>query len=338
MTARQRRVPAGPHVPPTRGEAAPRPSIVVTVAVPAASAELEVAARRNGLYAEAVKRHGGEPILLDATATAGAREAAFERMDGLLLSGGADLHPSRYGEPDRGSRSVEPDRDALEFDAFAAAQARQLPVLGICRGMQALNAFLGGTLEQHVEGHVGASWRHGPAATHAIRLVPGTRLAALVGPAPGPGTQGPVGDPGLVVNSYHHQAVRRAGLAPGLVASAAAGSGDDEIVEGLELPGDRFAVGVQCHPERTESTPPAFERLWAAFVDACRGGGGPGVSAARPMLQPPASITRRRNCCVRASRGALNRAAGVPSSRIRPRRGSRRGSRRRERTPSHGWR
>ncbi len=274
MTARQRSVPAGLDVAPPPGEAAPRPVIVVTVAVAAASAEPDVAARKNGLFAEAVRRHGGDAILLDATATTAGRAAAFERMDGLLLSGGADLHPSRYGEPDRGSRSVEPERDALEFEAMAAAQGRVLPVLGICRGMQALNAFLGGTLEQHVEDHVGAAWGHGPAATHAIRLVAGTRLAGLVGRAPGPGTQGPVDDLGLVVNSYHHQAVRRAGLAPGLVASVAAGAGDGEIVEGLELPGERFVVGVQCHPERTESTPPTFERLWAAFVDACRDGAG----------------------------------------------------------------
>lgn len=295
MTARQRRVPAGPDIAPSHRDGAVRPVIVVTVAAPAASAEPDVAARKNQLYAERVRRHGGEPLLLDATAAAHECEAAFERMDGLLLSGGADLEPSRYGEPDRGSRSVEPDRDKLEADAFAAAQARGLPVLGICRGMQALNAFLGGTLEQHVEGHVGASWGHGPASTHPIRLVPGTRLASLLGTAGGPGAAGPVDVADeFVVNTYHHQAVRRAGLAPDLVVSATASGTDGGLVEGLELPGERFLVGVQSHPERTESTPPAFERLWEAFVAACRDGAtSPGrarVRAAATTAPPPSPV------------------------------------------------
>jgi putative glutamine amidotransferase len=240
------------------------PRIVVTVAVAARQAEPDVAARKNQLYAAALERHGATPIVLDATTPTTDRAAAFATMDGLLLSGGADLDPTRYGRPSRGSTGVEPDRDALEAEAWASAQARGLPVLGVCRGFQAINVLSGGTLLQDVDGHAGPSWGHGPAARHPLRVAPGTRLARLLFPG---NARGGV----LPVNSYHHQAIRAVDLAPGLVASAWAGSPAGDLVEGLEAADGRFVFGVQCHPERTDSTPPAFERLFAVFVDAARG-------------------------------------------------------------------
>ena len=179
-------------------------------------------------------------------------------MTGLLLSGGADVHPARYGQEIDGSLDIEPERDRLEAEAFATAVRRGVPILGICRGLQAINIFSGGGLLQDVPGHIGASYGHGPAATHPLRVTGGTRLA------------GWLGDPeALEVNSYHHQGIRADDLAPGLVASAWADSEAGPLVEGLESgDGDRFLAGIQCHPERTESTPAAFERLFAAFVDA----------------------------------------------------------------------
>jgi gamma-glutamyl-gamma-aminobutyrate hydrolase PuuD len=183
-------------------------------------------------------------------------------MDGLLLTGGGDLDPARYGQPNLASRDIEPDRDALEAGAWQAATARGLPVLGICRGLQAINVFSGGSLLQHVDGHEGVGWGTGPPATHPIRLVPGTRLAALLEPESGTATKA------LVVNAYHHQGIRQHDLASGLVASAWADSSAGSLVEGLESSGSRFLVGVQCHPERTESTPAAFERVFEAFVSA----------------------------------------------------------------------
>jgi len=237
---------------------------VVTVAVAAHQAEPEIARRKNELYAASLARQGASPIVLDATASAADRAAAFAAMDGLLLSGGADLAPARYGRPNQGSTSVEPDRDALEADAWAAAQDRGLPVLGVCRGFQAINVLSGGTLLQDVDGHAGPSWGHGPAASHPLRVAPGTRLARILFPTNARG--------GVVqVNSYHHQAVRSTDLAPGLVGNAWASSPAGDLVEGLEAADGRFVIGVQCHPERTESTPPAFERLFAVFVDAARG-------------------------------------------------------------------
>lgn len=248
--------------------ARPRPTIVVTVAAPAAQAEPELAARKNELYADGVRRQGCDAILLDALSSPEEQAAAFRAMDGLVLAGGADIHPERYGEPSNGTRDPEPARDALEAAAWAAATGRGVPVLGICRGLQAINVFLGGRLLQHVEAHAGASYGHGPALAHPLRLVPGSQLAAILQGTGDRDGDGP--DPGLTVNSYHHQAVRPVDLAPGLVASAYAESPAGELVEGLELAGDRWVVAVQCHPERTESTPSAFERLWAAFAEACR--------------------------------------------------------------------
>lgn len=240
-----------------------RPRIVVTVADPSAQAEPEIAQRKNDLYADAITRHGGDPIILDARTAQADRLAGFASMAGLLLTGGADLDPARYGRPNHGSVNIEPERDALEADAYAAATARGVPILGICRGFQAINVFSGGTLLQHVDGHIGAGWGHGPAKEHALRLVPGSRLARILSPTrPGVAT---------TVNTYHHQAIRATELAPGLVASAWAASSEGDLVEGFEASDGRLLLGVQCHPERTESTPESFERLWRFFVDACRG-------------------------------------------------------------------
>ena len=234
-----------------------RPRIVVTLAVAEEHAQPDLAGRRNDLYVAALERHGAEPVPLDARTPVAARDEAFETMDGLLLSGGADVHPSRYGKAIDGSLDVEPERDRLEAAAWEIARSSGVPVLGICRGIQAINVFSGGSILQHVEGHASPTWSTGPATVHPIRLVAGTRLAGLLGPADT-----------LEVNAYHHQGIREEDLAPGLRAAAWADSSAGPLVEGLEGTDDRFVVGVQCHPERTESTPASFERLFAAFVEA----------------------------------------------------------------------
>ena len=237
------------------------PSIVVTVAAPTRQASPELQERKNRLYADGIRRHGGLPILVDSTTTPSDRETVFATMDGLLLSGGADIDPARYGRTVEGSTGMEPDRDELEASAFEIAAARGLPVFGICRGFQAINVFMGGRLVQHVDGHQGPGYGAGPAAQHGLRLAPKSRLAALLDRD----ETGPV-------NTYHHQAVRPADLAPDLVATAWADSPAGELVEAFEATGGRFLIGVQCHPERIESTPVEFEGLWAAFVEACRAG------------------------------------------------------------------
>jgi len=240
------------------------PRIVVTLMVVAAQSEPEIAARKNALYVDSVVRHGATALPLDATSTPSERAGAFASMDGLLLTGGADLDPARYSRPNLGSRDVEPDRDELEAAAWAIADSRGVPVLGICRGFQVMNALGGGTLLQHVDGHAGAGWGHGPALTHPLRLQPGSRLARILTPTNAGGGV-------LTVNSYHHQAVRPADLAPRFSASGFAASPAGELVEAFESTAGPLRLAVQCHPERTESTPRSFERLFAFFVDACRG-------------------------------------------------------------------
>jgi putative glutamine amidotransferase len=240
------------------------PRIVVTLAAAASTAEPELNARKNALYVDAVLRHGAVAIPLDATASASERAGAFASMDGLMLSGGADIHPARYGQPNAGSDGVDHARDELELGALAVADTRGVPVLGICRGLQAMNVHAGGTLIQHVDGHAGLGWGKGPGLTHPLRLVPGSRLARILSPTNAGGGV-------LTVNSYHHQAVRASDLASAFVPSGLAHSAAGDLVEAFEAPSGPFRMAVQCHPERGESTPRVFERLFAFFVDACRG-------------------------------------------------------------------
>lgn len=232
-----------------------RPRIAVTLSDPARAADPESQAAKNARYLAALERAGAEPVPLLEAASA---PAALATVDGLLITGGADLDPARYGQDPEARTKVDPDRDALDAAAWRAADARRVPVLGVCRGLQAINVFAGGTLVQHVEGHV--SERGGAAVVrHPIRIEPASRLGRLVG------------DAELEVNSFHHQAVGRDGIGAGLrVAATAAHEGGTELVEALEsTDADRWLVGVQCHPERTETSPPVLEALWADFVAAC---------------------------------------------------------------------
>ena len=219
-------------------------------------------ARVTELYVGAVARAGGEPIVLFPSSEEPFRADALARMAGLLLTGGADLAPSLYEQQEAGARDVDPARDELETEAWRVAEGRRLPVLGICRGLQAINVFSGGRVTQHVEGHDGPGWERGPALVHRMRVAGGTQLARILRPT-NPGTFV------VHVNSSHHQAVRFADLAPGLTASGWAPSPGGELVEALEgRDPSRFVLGVQCHPERTASSPPDFERLFRFFVDA----------------------------------------------------------------------
>ena len=236
----------------------------MTLAAVAGQPNAETAVRRREMYLDAIRRHGGDPIPIDATTPPDATADALGSMDGLLMTGGGDIDPARYGQPNQGSRGIDLARDALEARAWEAAAERDVPVLGICRGLQAINVFAGGTLLQHVDGHEGPSWGAGEPATHPIDVVEGTRLGDLLA-----GGRDGAAD-SLVVNAYHHQGVRAADLAAGLVPAAWADSSAGRLIEGLEAPGGRFVVGVQCHPERTESTPAAFENVFDAFIQAAR--------------------------------------------------------------------
>jgi gamma-glutamyl-gamma-aminobutyrate hydrolase PuuD len=242
------------------GSMSDRPRIVVTLHGPLQAAREDPTWASFDGYLDAVRRAGGEPVALDPSASQAERAAALSTMDGLLLPGGADLDPALYGQEPHPMVAVEGARDDLELEAWSAAREQGVPIFGVCRGFQAINVFSGGTLEQHLVGH---DFPASAPQAHPLHLDPASRLADILGETePLRRTE---------VNSYHHQAVRPADLAPGLVASAVAPHPDGELVEALEAAdGDDWLVGVQFHPERPEFIGPEFDRLWRAFVDAAR--------------------------------------------------------------------
>ena len=241
------------------------PRILVTTHGPEQAALEEPTWKTFRLYMDAVRVAGGDPVLLSPEADASERARAFAAMDGLLMPGGADLDPRRYGEEPHPTTQVESGRDELEADAWRAARDRALPVLGVCRGMQAINVFNGGSLRQHVDGHDSPPFPSPAAQPHPVRIIGTSRLAGILGMA---------GSDVIEVNSYHHQAVSPDQVGDGL---AVAGTTlDGAQVEAIEASDpDTWVFGVQNHPERAEFTPPEFARLWQAFVAAAddrRGG------------------------------------------------------------------
>ena len=243
-----------------------RPRVLVTLADPRRSRDPVAARRKNELYLDAVRRAGGDPIGLDEACAPDELAAALDAMDGLLLSGGADLDPALYGEEPRGAVAISRPRDELELAAWHAAARRGTPVLGICRGLQAINVFMGGRLVQHVDGHDANG--DGSPRLHQLWVAAGSPLERIIGGAP---ARDDTGGRGVwLVNSFHHQGVRPADLAPGLVAAAFAPAAGGELVEAIAASDGHWVMGVQFHPERTQSTPPAFERLFGAFVEVAR--------------------------------------------------------------------
>jgi putative glutamine amidotransferase len=253
--------------------AARAPRILVTTGDPARSHNPELSAVKVGLYVEAIRRHGGEPSVIDSRTPAGERARLLSQMAGLLLTGGADVDPALYHEPRDGSQDVDADRDALEMEAWGEAERRGLPVFGICRGLQAINVFAGGSVVQDVPDHAGTPYGDGPARTHNMSIDPDSRLARAIASAAPEGlaaTDGSDTSIELVVNTFHHQAIVGDRLAPGLRAVGWAASAQGRLVEAAESRDDRWVVGIQCHPERTDSTPAELEGLFEDFVRAVR--------------------------------------------------------------------
>jgi putative glutamine amidotransferase len=185
-------------------------------------------------YAAAVEATGGVPVLLPPLGQSGAADTVVARLDGLVISGGADVDPERYdADPHPRTTGWRPDRDAWEAALLDAAEARGLPVLGVCRGMQVMAVHAGGRLDQHLPDLVDHE-QHSPGADEfgaiTVTTAPGTRLAGLVGER-------------LSVNCHHHQSVR---THPGFEAVAHAADG---TLEAMEVAGERFCLAVQWHPE-----------------------------------------------------------------------------------------
>ena len=185
-------------------------------------------------YAEQVAAAGGIPLLLPPLPGIG---AAVGRLDGVLLTGGGDIDPGRYGaQPHPATSRVSESRDAAELEVLDAAVAAGKPVLGVCRGMQLLNVARGGTLCQHLRNDAAHTPSPGTFGSHPVRIAAGTRLAGILG----------ANGTGVDVPTAHHQAIDR--LGDGLVATAWAEDGVVGAVEHGDA-GDPFLVAVQWHPE-----------------------------------------------------------------------------------------
>ncbi|MCX8024275.1 MAG: gamma-glutamyl-gamma-aminobutyrate hydrolase family protein [Thermanaerothrix sp.] len=207
-------------------------------------------------YIAAVERAGGVAVLLPALADIEAVQMVRQRLDGLLLTGGADVDPALYGGQSHPSvYGVDPSRDATEIALVRMAVESGWPFLGICRGIQVINVALGGTLYVDLPEQLGTQVAHRSEENgHPVRIDPDSRLAGLV-----KATE-------IQVNSYHHQGIER--LAPELRAT---GWAPDGLIEAVELPGHPFGLGVQWHPERRPDSPPHFV-LFQALVQAARDG------------------------------------------------------------------
>jgi len=192
-----------------------------------------------GAYLSAVRAAGLEPVPISP-----AQRRGLEDIGGLVLTGGGDVDPSFFGAPPHPqTKHVFRDRDELERDLIEEAQRRDLPILGICRGLQMLNVVRGGTLNQHIEGH--------KEVEHRVSPEPGSKIAACVGTED------------YAVNSRHHQCIDRVGSELKVTARA-----EDGIIEAVEDPNRSFVVAVQWHPEDRPTT--RDSRIFTAFAKAVR--------------------------------------------------------------------
>jgi putative glutamine amidotransferase len=214
----------------------------------------EVVTMVQRAYPAAVQRAGALALVLPPDeAVVDSPDLLLDRVDGLLLAGGADVDPASYGADRHPETGVTwPERDRFEIALARRAMEREIPVLGACRGMQILNIALGGTLHQDLPGVIGTDvHRHTPGVfgDHEVRLEPGSLAARAVG------------DDRTLVKSHHHQGL--ADLGEGLVATG--WSTDDQLVEAVELRGEPYVLGVLWHPEQDEAS-----RVIASLVEAAR--------------------------------------------------------------------
>lgn len=217
----------------------------------------------HSAYAEAIAAAGGLPVLLPSPvderggATQRVARRTLETIDGLVLTGGGDVDPARYGQvPHPATRPADQARDEFELALVHAALAREIPLLGLCRGAQVLCVAMGADLLQDVEtqgvgmvAHARAEVRRAP--VHEVELAAGSALAAIYGTDT------------VEVNSTHHQAPGR--LGGGLIA---VGHSPDGVVEAVELPSAPWVIGVQWHPEELWKSYPQHALLFEAFVRA----------------------------------------------------------------------
>ena len=215
--------------------------------------------RLNDAYAQAIQAVGGLPLILPYATKNENVLAMVDLVDGLLLTGGADVAPRHYGEdPKVGLGSIEEERDEQEIRFIHAMMKTTKPILGICRGMQIMTVALRGTLYQDLEREMPSAMGHASKAnkehrSHRVYLEPDSKLSHMVGKEP------------LWVNSRHHQGVKR--LPQGFVASAYSNDGLIEAMEAIDHP---YAIGVQWHPENLFAIDERQMMLFRSFVNATK--------------------------------------------------------------------
>ena len=207
-------------------------------------------------YLDAILTAGGLPILLPTGLPLTALPELVNRFDGFVLSGGGDVDPALYGgRANANVHAINAERDAFELALIPLVLDADKPLLAICRGAQILNVALGGSLYEDIPSALPAALRHDwypniprDYLAHTVEIEPGSRLAEILGTRK------------LRTNSLHHQAIRQP--APGLEVVARA---EDDVIEAVELPGKRFAIGVQWHPECLPEEP-AMQKLFKGFI------------------------------------------------------------------------
>ena len=225
-----------------------RPSIALMVS----TADQDTMMAVNKDYLNAIWNAGGIGVVLPYTEDREQLKEFAENFDGFLFCGGVDIDPSYYGE------EIKPEtkyicsiRDSFEYAMFHECFPTNKPILGICRGEQVINVFLGGTLHQHIDGHVQAEARH--KQTHRVTVNKGSMLHRLLAKEE------------IMTNSFHHQCVKK--LGKGLICDAVSEDGYIEAYHSDEHP---FCLGVQWHPESYHKTCETSSKIFAAFINACK--------------------------------------------------------------------
>ena len=230
-------------------------------------------------YIDALIRVDATPLVIPIVHDRGVLDHLLDLADGLMLIGGPDIDPACYGQtPLPGLRQVTPARDRMELMLARRAMKDQVPILGVCRGIQLLNVASGGSLWQDIAGQVPGAQKHDHYPDH-----PPTHLAHPVQLQPGSRMAGICGHTRLTVNSLHHQAIDRPGEGLSVVARSA-----DGIIEAVEGQGKQWVVGVQWHPEWLVGARDDMLALFLAFKDACQALPHPlAVEADQPTARRP---------------------------------------------------
>ena len=206
--------------------------------------------RISPFYAKAIEESGGIPFILPYTRNKDLIKETVSRLDGILFSGGTNIDPRKYGEEaTENCGNIEFERDIFELELCRAATENDKSILGVCRGCQLITVAAGGTLCQHIEKHSQSEDRH--ITSHSVSIVKDTPLHKILGAE--------ITD----VNSFHHQVVKTTGELK------IAAFGEDSIIEAVYMPGKKFHLGIQWHPERMYSTNIHAKLIFDAFICSC---------------------------------------------------------------------